>query len=154
VAETGNIFETLALFPSVNDSGTVAFAATRREGGGAIVTVKDGRSTVIDPEGAFESFRGALIDGAGSVVRIATPRGGSVGLFAGPDPEAESVTRRAERAEPEPSPYPREGVAVFSQTETCLVLSLVNGSRFQPLQRSRSVIPASRAIRSSSDGHT
>ena len=42
----------------------------------------------------------------------------------------------------------------FSQTETCFVLSLVNGSRFQPLQRSRSVIPASRAIRSSSDGHT
>jgi hypothetical protein len=42
----------------------------------------------------------------------------------------------------------------FLQTETCLVLSLVNGSRFQPLQRSRSVIPASRAIRSSSDGHT
>ena|SRR5258708_5759993 len=40
------------------------------------------------------------------------------------------------------------------QTETCLVLSLVNGSRFQPLQRSRSVIPASRAIRSSSDGQT
>ncbi len=53
-----------------------------------------------------------------------------------------------------PQPYPREGEAVFSQTETCLVLSLVNGSRFQPLQRSRSVIPASRAIRSSSEGHT
>jgi hypothetical protein len=44
--------------------------------------------------------------------------------------------------------------AVFSQTETCLVLSLVNGSRRQPLQRSRSRIPASRAIRSSSAGHT
>jgi hypothetical protein len=50
--------------------------------------------------------------------------------------------------------YPREGEAGFSQTETCFVLSLVNGSRFQPLQRSRNVIPASRAIRSSSDGHT
>ena len=42
----------------------------------------------------------------------------------------------------------------FSQTETCFVLSLVNGSRFQPLQRSRSVIPVTRAIRSSSDGQT
>ena len=42
----------------------------------------------------------------------------------------------------------------FSQTETCCVLSLVNGSRCQPLQRSRSVIPARRAIRSSSDGQT
>ena len=38
----------------------------------------------------------------------------------------------------------------FSQTETCDVLSLVNGSRFQPPQRSRRLIPASSAIRSSS----
>jgi hypothetical protein len=44
--------------------------------------------------------------------------------------------------------------AFFSHTETCVVLSLVKGSRFQPLQRSRRVMPASRAIRSSSDGHT
>jgi hypothetical protein len=35
-----------------------------------------------------------------------------------------------------------------------MVLSLVNGSRFQPLHRSRKVLPAIRAIRSSSDGHT
>ena len=34
------------------------------------------------------------------------------------------------------------------------MLSLVNGSRFHPLQRSRSLIPASCAIRSSSAGHT
>ena len=44
--------------------------------------------------------------------------------------------------------------AGFSHTETCAVLSLVNGSRFQLLQRSRRAIPASRAIRSSSDGQT
>jgi hypothetical protein len=42
----------------------------------------------------------------------------------------------------------------FSQTEMCLRLSLVNGSRRQPLQRSRSPSPARRAIRSSSDGQT
>ncbi len=47
-----------------------------------------------------------------------------------------------------------DGYDVFSHTETCLVLSLVNGSRFQPLQRSRSLMPAMRAIRSSSAGHT
>src|SRR4029079_18080588 len=35
----------------------------------------------------------------------------------------------------------------FSQTETCLVLSMVNGSRSHPPQRSRSRIPAMRAIR-------
>src|SRR5204863_180704 len=43
----------------------------------------------------------------------------------------------------------RTHAACFSQTETCFVLSLVNGSRFQPLQRSRNAMPAIRAIRSS-----
>ena len=42
----------------------------------------------------------------------------------------------------------------FSQTETCLRLSPVNGPRFQSPHRSRRVSPAIRAIRSSSDGHT
>ena len=42
----------------------------------------------------------------------------------------------------------------FSQTETCLRLSLVKGSRFQSAQRSRRRMPASSAIRSSSAGHT
>ena len=42
----------------------------------------------------------------------------------------------------------------FCQTDTCFRLSLLNGSRFHPAQRSRSVIPASRAIRSSSAGQT
>ena len=46
------------------------------------------------------------------------------------------------------------GSRALSQTETWFLLSLVKGSRFQPLQRSRKVIPATRAIRSSSDGHT
>ena len=41
-----------------------------------------------------------------------------------------------------------------SPTRKRVGLSLVNGSRFQSLQRSRNVIPASRAIRSSSEGHT
>ena len=42
--------------------------------------------------------------------------------------------------------------AGFSQTETCWRLSLVNGSRSHPLQRSRKRSPASSAIRSSSAG--
>jgi hypothetical protein len=41
-----------------------------------------------------------------------------------------------------------------SQTETCFRLSPVKGSRFQPLHRSRRRMPASSAIRSSSDGQT
>ncbi len=91
LAETGDLFETLALFPSVDDQGTVAFAAVLRGRGAAIVTVDDAGVTIVDTEGAFEAFRGALIGGAGAVVRIATPRGGSLGLFAGPDPEADRI---------------------------------------------------------------
>ncbi len=46
------------------------------------------------------------------------------------------------------------GFGGFSQTETWLWLSPVNGVRFQSAHRSRRLIPASRAMRSSSDGHT
>ena len=91
VAETGDIFETLAPFPSVNDQGTVAFAATLRVGGAGIFTADEGRITRVDTEGAFEVCRGALINSAGAVVCIATPRGRSLGLFAGPDPEADRI---------------------------------------------------------------
>jgi hypothetical protein len=92
VVETGDIFETLALFPSVDDQGTVAFAATLRAGGAGTFTVHDGRVTqIIGTNGAFESCRGALIAYAGVVVHIATPRGGALGLFAGPDPETDRI---------------------------------------------------------------
>ena len=92
VAETGDFFETLALFPSLNDQGTVAFAATLLGGGAGIFTEDEGRITrLIDTDDAFEACRGALITSAGEVVFTATPRGGSLGLFAGPDPEADRM---------------------------------------------------------------
>jgi len=43
---------------------------------------------------------------------------------------------------------------VFSHTEMCDGLVEVNGSRVQVAQRSLSVMPACRAMRSSSEGHT
>jgi hypothetical protein len=83
VVETGDAFETLALFPSVNDNGTVAFAATLRAGGTGIFTAHEGRITPLsDPDGPFEAYRGALINDADVVVFIAAPSGGSTGLFA------------------------------------------------------------------------
>jgi hypothetical protein len=92
VAETGDLFETLGLFPSVNDNETVAFAATLRAGGAGIFTIEEGRITrIIDTKGAFEACRGGLITNAGAVVRIAASRGGSLGLFVGPDPEADRI---------------------------------------------------------------
>ena len=92
VAETGEFFETLADFPSMNDHRTVAFAATLRSGGAEILTWNVGRITrIVDTDGAFKAFRSALITNAGAVVHIATPRGGSLGLFAGPDPGADRI---------------------------------------------------------------
>jgi len=46
---------------------------------------------ITETDGAFEAYRGALITYAGAVVMIATPRGGSIGLFGGPDPEADRI---------------------------------------------------------------
>jgi hypothetical protein len=92
VETTEDMFETLALFPSVDDGGAVAFAATLRAGGAGIFTVDEGRVIpLIDTESGFEAFRGALISSAGAVAFIATPRGESPGLFAGPDPEADRI---------------------------------------------------------------
>jgi hypothetical protein len=78
VVETGESFESLAAFPSANDDGTVAFAA-----GAGIFTVTDGRVGRIDEDGMFEWCRGALIDNHGGVVVIATPPGGTLGLYTG-----------------------------------------------------------------------
>jgi len=88
--ETGEEFETIGLFPSVAADGAVAFAATLRDGGGGVFVARDGRIAKIQTHGAFESYRGALICDVG-VVRIATPSGGTLGLFAGPDPEADRI---------------------------------------------------------------
>jgi hypothetical protein len=43
-------------------------------------------ATVIDSSGTFESFRGVLLSNAGRIVFYATPRGGQLGIFTGPDP--------------------------------------------------------------------
>jgi hypothetical protein len=78
IVETGVRFESLAPFPSANDAGTVAFAS-----GAGVFTVTGGKVVRIDEEGTFESCRGALIDNAGAVVVIATPPGGTLGLYSG-----------------------------------------------------------------------
>jgi hypothetical protein len=92
VVETGALFRTLAHFPSVDERGTIAFAATLQAGGEGIFTVRDGQaSRIVGTDGAFDSCRGALIANGGELVAIATPRGGSLGLYAGPDPEQDRI---------------------------------------------------------------
>lgn len=98
VAESGDRFETLAPFPSISDDESVAFAATLTGGGAGVFTVQEGRTiAILDTDGEFESYRGALITSAGLVVHLATPRGGNLGLFAGPDPEADRILAIGDR---------------------------------------------------------
>ncbi len=89
IVETDGRFETIARFPSVAADGTVAFAATV-PGGGGVFTARDGLIEAVQTDGAFASYRGALISDAGTV-RIATPRGGTLGLFTGADPELDRI---------------------------------------------------------------
>ncbi|MSU46993.1 MAG: hypothetical protein EXS42_07720 [Lacunisphaera sp.] len=92
IAETGDRFRNFASFPSINDQETVAFGATLNAGGAGVFTATAGTlTTVIDGSGPFESFRGALINNAGTVVFAATPRSGKLGIYAGPDPVADKV---------------------------------------------------------------
>jgi hypothetical protein len=79
-------------------------------------------------------------------------------------PRIESITSAALQGAPKhqlkpsqnlPCPSPLiAGYGAFTHTETWLGLSLVKGARCQSLHRARNVIPASRAMRSSSEGHT
>ena len=87
LAETGDVFSDLGRFPIVNDAGAVAVCATLRGGGsGVFVLIDEQVETVIDASSPFESFRGVLLDGAGTIVFYATPTGGALGVFSGPDP--------------------------------------------------------------------
>lgn len=87
VAETGSRFSRLGQFPTMNDEGTVAFCAALEGGGSGVFTASAGElAAIIDTSSAFESFRGVLINNAGKVIFYATPRGGELGVFSGPDP--------------------------------------------------------------------
>jgi hypothetical protein len=92
VVETGDGLDALTLFPSATADGTVAFAATLEDGGaGAFVRPEGGACVTVARDGAYESYRNALIADGGSVILMATPRGGRLGLFAGPDPERDRI---------------------------------------------------------------
>ncbi|HZW09477.1 MAG TPA: cell division protein FtsQ/DivIB [Phycisphaerales bacterium] len=92
IAATGHEFSALGAFPALNGAGLAAFCASMRAGGsGVFVSDGVGARMVIDDRGAFESFRGAIVDSDGRAVLIATARGGSLGVFCGPDPTAHRV---------------------------------------------------------------
>lgn len=83
VADTGGELVEIGRFPSINADGVVAFVGRGRDGREGIFTAAEGEvERHADSEGPFESFRGALIDDAERLVFYATPRGGTLGVYA------------------------------------------------------------------------
>jgi hypothetical protein len=89
MVETGETFAAIAPFPS-SSAGVLAFAATTPDGTDGVWTLRGDELVPADGGAAFASVRGALLAGD-TLVRIATPRGGALGLFGGPDPEADRI---------------------------------------------------------------
>jgi len=86
VAETGDRFASLGLFPFAHDAGTIVFCGeTRPEGPGVFLASAGSVERLVGTDGGFESFRGALRNGAGELVYYATPIGGELGIYTGPD---------------------------------------------------------------------
>lgn len=80
-------FQSLGGFPISNDAGEIGFCATLHDGHSGIFAARNGSvELLIDSRSGYESFRGVLINNSGLVAFYATPFGGSLGIFAGPDP--------------------------------------------------------------------
>ena len=90
VADTHDgVFKDFGVSPSINNPGTVIFAATLATGGAAVVTSDGGGlTTVADTRTAFAWFGdGPDINDEGTVVFLAGPTAGGAGLFKGRDPD-------------------------------------------------------------------
>jgi hypothetical protein len=91
LVETGEHLTSIQPFASGDAAGTIVFAAADRDGVSGLFTIEDGRrSPACGPDPAFVSVRGGL-SWPGGVVRIATPASGALGLFVGPDPDADRL---------------------------------------------------------------
>lgn len=92
VVRTGGRFRSIGLFPWHDDGGRVGFCGELADGTSGVFIALSGRvEPVIDATAGFESFRGVLLDAAGRAVIIATPTGGRLGVFSGPDPVRDLV---------------------------------------------------------------
>lgn len=144
IVETGERFTSLGQFPMINDAGAVAFCGTLRDTGGqrggdeggrgqpgwtGLFIVSDGRAeTAIDTSSDFESFRGVLLDDAGRVVFYATPRGGRLGVFSGPDPRRDGlIGLGAELLGSEVTDFALNPVSINAAGQLALRVTLADG---------------------------
>jgi hypothetical protein len=86
LADTRGEFAEFGNFPAANEAGVVVCAARRKQRGEGIFVLgePDGPREVVGGP-AFASYRGALISESGRVVFFATPVGGALGIYRGPD---------------------------------------------------------------------
>lgn len=116
VARAGERFSALGRFPIIDDTGAVAFGVELRGGSQAVFIDRDGElEQLVDSSGPFESFRGVLVASGRLVVFYGTPRGGTMGIFTGPDPVADRVVGI--------------GDALFGSTVRAFVLNPVSVNR-------------------------
>ena len=90
LVESGDELRAIAPFPSWTADGGIAFVGTRTEGGDGAWIVRGGELTSVPDGDAFETHRGCLVTGD-TLIRIATPAGGTLGLFSGSDPERDRI---------------------------------------------------------------
>jgi hypothetical protein len=88
---TGEKCAELGAFPAWNAAGQVVFAATLHSGESGIFRLQTDQPSqtlkqIFSIASGFSHFRGALVNKAGKIIFFATPRGGQLGLFTGPDP--------------------------------------------------------------------
>jgi len=82
IATIGDRFRALGRFPCANDRDEIVFDAITNDGIAGVFRASGGDVTpVVDASSGFESFRGALIDGAGRVFFYATPTSGTLGIY-------------------------------------------------------------------------
>jgi len=99
VAQTGDDWSDLSRFPSLSQSGLIAFGATRRSGEPELCFARCGELlTRVGLSPFFASIRGAALPGRGTLFFWATPPGGALGIYrlaqASSDVPAESLRDR------------------------------------------------------------
>jgi hypothetical protein len=90
IVETGASLVSIAPFPCWSADGGVAFVGSSPDREEGVFVVRDGEVVGVPGGDAFETHRGCLVSG-GTLVRIATPLGGSLGLFAGADAAEDKI---------------------------------------------------------------
>jgi hypothetical protein len=98
---TGKELSAVGNFPCLSAGGALVFAGADSHGlAGVFVALPGEVPRALVGEGAgFASFRGALVDGVGRVVMYATPPGGQLGIYDGPDPARHRIVGVGDRFE-------------------------------------------------------